>query len=811
MTATLDFLRYGNIAAFCILAIACVRQLKVTANRVMRWAIAAFGSLATIALIGLALQQPDARPLATWFVKGMLVVLILFPYFLYRFATVFERPRWYVDVSAHVSTAVVVVWSCALPYFPRPNGPQPTWWSGYRTAILIQWTILFLVVAARLWGAGRGEARVTRLRMRILALGAGGMDAAVLLSGVAKAPQSSAVMVVTQATFLLCAVLFYVALAAPAWLVHIWRQPEVAAFQATMRELFRVESEGEVADLLLPQVTGVLGARGAALVIHSGELVAVHGSTADEAELRRLALSDETRPDLHRVRMRHGTLLLWTSPYAPFFGQTEFATADGLGVFADIVIERCLLAARRREAERAIAHQATHDALTGLPNRSLFVARLIDAQAGLEWDRTALAVLFLDLDRFKLVNDAIDHSAGDELLKAVAERLAGSLRSADTVARFGGDEFVLFGYVHNEAEALALGRRTVDALHAPFQVCGRDVSVTASVGVVVVTAPSDPAVLVRNADVAMYKAKENGRARVELFDEQTRQASVDRAGLERDLRQAVNDKAIVLHYQPVVRLADGAVTGVEALARWPHPRLGWLGPSEFIPIAEESGLIADIGTLAIQEACRQAREWRNAFGPSDDFTVWVNVSGAQFRRMDVPAVVAAALRAHDLPPRSIGLEITESVFIDQTDSLAAGLRALGELGALIAIDDFGTGFSSLSRLKNLRADVIKIDGSFVSGLGHAREDSAIVAACVALANALGVAAVAECVETELQLSALTAEGCGYGQGFLFSRPLPAAEATEYLRTHQAGGHAPLAINDLDVDSELWAFAGSHAF
>lgn len=788
MESAIEILKYGNAAVFCGLTVACLRHWWARGYVSIRWAAAAFGSLAAVSLISLILQQPSARGLAGWFIKGLLVVLVLFPYFLYRFAVAFQRPPRLVALTAWVSTAVVVVWTLAVPSFPVPGAPEPLSWTLYRVGIIVQWTILFAIVAARLWGGGRDEGSVSRFRMRTLALAAMAMMGATLLSGVAPAPTSPTITLLTQALFFGSAILFYVGLAPPRWLLQSWRRTEDLAMQATMAALFRAESQAEVAALLLPPVAGLVGARGAALVKHSGELIVSHGSTDAETKVLQLARMPvgTAVPGIHRVELDSATLLMWTSPYAPFFGQDEFALTESLGVFADIVMERCALADVHDQARQALAYQATHDSLTGLPNRVLFMDRLIQAQARLKRRQGALSVLFLDLDRFKLVNDTFDHVAGDVLLKAVAQRLAGALRDGDTVARFGGDEFVVLAEVSGEREALGLGDRLLAALATAFTVDGRELSVTASVGVVVTRDQEDPVHLVRNADVAMYRAKDSGRARVKLFDEQMQLAIAGRLGMERELRQAIAEQSLTVHYQPVIRFADAAVVSVEALLRWHHPRFGQVPPAEFIPIAEESDLIVEVGTFVLEEACRQAAAWRDTIRGRNEFVVWVNVSGAQFSRMDVPATVASVLEAYALEPHALGLEITESVFVEQADALYAALTKLRTLGVSIAIDDFGTGFSSLSRLRNLPADVVKIDGSFVQALGDTPQDAAIVAACIAMADALGLTVVAECVETSDQLAALVAKNCCHGQGYYFSAPLSAEEATRYLRRPDPG-------------------------
>jgi diguanylate cyclase (GGDEF)-like protein len=785
-----QLLKYLNLAIFGALTVACLLQWRRHHDASSRWATAAFGSLTLLGTIGLVLQQPQSTTLIIWLIKALLVILLLFPYLLYRFAAAFVPPTRRIHLLASGASAVVVVWTLALPRLPLPGLPEPLWWSLFRWAVLIQWTILFAIVGTRLWRAGRLEASVARRRMRTLALAAAGMNGAILLSGVFKAPHTETTMLVTQAMFVASSILFFIGMAPPAWLVALWRRPEEHAMRAAMNELVRAESPPQLASVLLPRVAGMIGARGAALMSSSGELLGRHG-IVDPPDA---TASDSSR--IQRVELRAGTLMLWTSPYAPFFGREELALIDGLSALADIVLDRCALDERRREAEKALAYQAVHDSLTGLPNRVLLMDRLHQAQAQLERHGGALSVLFLDLDHFKVVNDTIDHLVGDALLKAVAQRLTEAARTGDTVARFGGDEFVVLAEVSGERDALQLGQRLLEAVTGLGPIEGHLLSITASVGVVVTAAPRDPELLMRDADVAMYRAKEAGRARVELFDERARLASVQRASMERELQAAVTDGTLTLHYQPVVTLADRHVVGVEALLRWDHPTLGMVLPGEFIPLAEESSLIVDLGTFALQEACRQARAWRDTIPGLDDLTMWVNVSGAQLNRMDLCSLVAETLAVSGLPPHALGLEITESVFVQQAAPLRAALTTLRSLGVRIAIDDFGTGFSSLGRLKELPTDVIKIDGCFVHDLGNDAEDIAIVAACMALADALGLTVVAECIETTGQLAVLLDEHCHHGQGYLFSAPMRADAATRYLLRHRrpAGSTpAPLAL------------------
>jgi signal transduction histidine kinase/CheY-like chemotaxis protein len=336
----IDVLKYANIAAFVLLTVACVRHWRTARDNNVLWAAFAFGSLATVSLIGLALQQPAIQGLFTWFIKALLIVVVLFPFFLYRFASGFgKRSPWPVRWAANLSTVAVVVWSFALPRFVVPGMPEPWWWSGYRAVILLHWTIMFAAIAARLWFDSGQEATVARRRMRTLALAAGVMMAASLLSGVAKTPQTLTTIFMTQSMFGGATILFFIGLAPPRWLLHLWRRPEQGAWQAAMGDLFRAQSPSEIAGLILPPAVRILGARGGALVSKSGEWIGRYGVTDDEGAL-----------GLHRVELNVGTLLIWTSRYAPFFGEEEFAMIDGLGAFADLVVDRCGLSDQLRVA-----------------------------------------------------------------------------------------------------------------------------------------------------------------------------------------------------------------------------------------------------------------------------------------------------------------------------------------------------------------------------------------------------------------------------------------------------------------------------
>ena len=441
----------------------------------------------------------------------------------------------------------------------------------------------------------------------------------------------------------------------------------------------------------------------------------------------------------------------------------------------------------RKLAEQAIAFQATHDALTRLPNRLLFMDRLTHAVTLRSRDPSGLAVLFLDVDRFKWLNDSLGHTAGDEVLLAVATRLRAALRPSDTLARFGGDEFVvLCENVRSEVEAEAVAVRLRTALSAPIPVAGEETTLTISVGIAYasptatdITAES----LVRDADAAMYHAKEHGRDRHALFDQRTRQLALSRHETANALRRGTERGELVVHYQPQVDITSGRVVGVEALVRWNHPQRGLLPPHEFIPLAEETGIIVPLGARVLSDACRQIVEWKGRPGVPSGITLAVNLAARQLLSNDLPNVVSEVLASTGLAPSLLCLEITESVLLDDSEGSGRALLDLKELGVRIGVDDFGTGFSGLTYLKRFPVDVLKIDRSFVVGLGMDREDRAIVASVVDLAHAFGLTTVAEGVETAEQLAELRALGCERAQGYLWSPALPGEAAAEWIERH----------------------------
>jgi diguanylate cyclase (GGDEF)-like protein len=433
-------------------------------------------------------------------------------------------------------------------------------------------------------------------------------------------------------------------------------------------------------------------------------------------------------------------------------------------------------------SEEGMAYQARHDSLTGLPNRRMMHEHLASALRRASVDATHVALLFLDIDRFKIINDALGHSQGDALLVAVAERLEQHVRVEDLVTRIGGDEFmIVLGHVVSVSQAVDLADRLRDCLRAPFFLNGIEFEVTASVGLAFAE-PDGPnstvEVLVPEADTAMHKAKESGRDAVALFDESMRVHLAERLELEQDLRHAATRGQLRLVYQPIVRVADGAIEGVEALLRWEHPTLGTIPPVKFIHLAEESGLIVEIGDWVLDESLRQLAEWRT-LGWHVAGYVSVNLSAAQLRDDRLVDRVRRFLDRYELDGSSLCLELTESMVMEDPDDAVAKLQSLRSLGIQLAIDDFGTEYSSLAYLQRFPVTALKIDRAFVSNLDRAgSSDATLVEAIVAMARAIGVTTVAEGVETRDQADQLASLGCDSLQGFLYSRPVSAQRLVE---------------------------------
>jgi diguanylate cyclase (GGDEF)-like protein/PAS domain S-box-containing protein len=427
----------------------------------------------------------------------------------------------------------------------------------------------------------------------------------------------------------------------------------------------------------------------------------------------------------------------------------------------------------RQASHDQIRHQALHDALTGLANRTLLLERLEHWLRHRQRGEARAAVLFIDLDNFKRINDALGHHVGDNLLVSVAARLGEMLRPADTLARVGGDEFVVFCEdIAGEDAALNVVTRLIGALEAPFRLADHEHHVTASIGIALSDRGATAASLLRDADAALYRAKERGRARCELFDDALREHSLKWLETERELRRALENDELVNVYQPIVSVASGAIVGFETLVRWVHPTRGTISPAEFVPVAEQTGLIVPLGLGVLERACRQAVEW------DPELRVSVNLSPRQVTEPKLVESVDRILVETGLDPARLSLEITESVLIEETESALATLNRLRALGVRLELDDFGTGYSSLAYVKRFPIAALKIDRSFIDGLGRDAEDSAIVAAVISMARALGVDVVAEGVETPAQANGLRALGCSFAQGFFFSRPLTADALAE---------------------------------
>ena len=498
--------------------------------------------------------------------------------------------------------------------------------------------------------------------------------------------------------------------------------------------------------------------------VHPDDAARVNGALAELAKTPGSSMTGE-------VRLLHAD------------GSWRYMEAIGKNLLDDPAVRGIVINYRditeRKTFEKQLEHRAFHDDLTDLPNRALFIDRLKHALARAERRRERVAVLFLDLDNFKLINDTLGHGAGDQLLVAATKRLRSSLRPGDTVARLGGDEFiVLLEDLTDEREATELAERLARRLQPPFDLGGQIVHVTTSLGITFGASSSEhPEDLLRKADVAMYAAKHMGKNQHAVFDELMDTRAHDRLRLENDLRRAVEQGELRVHYQLKVALAGDPIMDFEALVRWEHPQRGLIPPSEFIPIAEETGLIVPVGRWALRESCRQAREWRRQSPDKAPVKVCVNLSARQFQHPNLARDVAEVLRETGLDASLLCLEITESVAMQEGDSSIATLNELKDLGVNLAVDDFGTGYSSLSYLKRFPVDYLKIDRSFVAGLREGSKDTAVVSGVITLAHTLGMRVVAEGVETAEQLSVLRGLGCDFAQGYYFSRPLSSEAAS----------------------------------
>ncbi len=459
---------------------------------------------------------------------------------------------------------------------------------------------------------------------------------------------------------------------------------------------------------------------------------------------------------------------------------------DGAGTVVRMAGSQTDITTRKR-AEQQLVYDAFHDGLTGLANRALFIDRLGVVLAARRRRDLRYAVLFLDLDRFKNINDSLGHSTGDQLLRGIARRLEKALRPGDTVARLGGDEFaILLSAVVDVGDAIHVAERILEIVSEPFMIGAHEVFATTSIGIALSSSATEkPEDILRDADIAMYRAKAAGRARYEVFDQEMHRNAVKLLAIETDLRRALERNDFVMHYQPIVALDSGRIVGFEGLVRWNHAERGLVGPEQFIAIAEETGLIVPLCWLSLRQACDQTRRWQEEFPIDPPLFICVNVSGKLFMQPRAVEQLMEILRETGLPPRSLWLEVTENVVVDHGDEVMAKLLDLRELGVQLSIDDFGTGYSSLSYLQRFQYDSLKIDRSFVRTMGLANDSKTIVKTILTLADDLGIGVIAEGVETEEQVLRLRQMQCPLGQGFWFARPLNPDAATELIATSPA--------------------------
>lgn len=508
------------------------------------------------------------------------------------------------------------------------------------------------------------------------------------------------------------------------------------------------------------EIVGTLAARSPAMA-----LVTVTGGDGDE--LGRATIEAGATDYVSRSALE-GELLVRCIRHAVLRKHFESSLADARE--------------EREVAEEALQHHTFHDPLSGLPNRLLFLRRLGEALDIRSPEGSTVGVVYVDVDRFKVINDSLGYPVGDQLLSVMATRLSRLMRHGETLARIGSDEFcVLREGLASEAEAISLADQICEAMTEPLAWEGGEVVLSVSAGVAVATPePTSPDSLLSDAEAAMYRAKIEGRARTAVFAPTMRTKAIGRLDTEMALRRSIIDGDLRLHYQPIVHLVDGQVLGHEALVRWDHPTRGMLRPDQFIAIAEETGLIIPLGTWVLQEACRQAKRFQTRDPRWSELTMSVNLSGRQLGQPDLIDLIASALDDAHLRPEYLQLEMTEGILMDDTTATITILQTLKGLGVRLDVDDFGTGFSSLAYLKRFPVDVLKIDHSFVRDLGKDPEDSAIIAAVVSLANAFAFTVIAEGVETGLQRDCLVDLGCSRAQGYLFAHPVEASEAETAL-------------------------------
>jgi diguanylate cyclase (GGDEF)-like protein/PAS domain S-box-containing protein len=574
-------------------------------------------------------------------------------------------------------------------------------------------------------------------------------------------------------------------------------QPGVIAFGHNVTERLEAENRHRLAAKVFDETSeGIMITDAAARIISvNRSFTAITGYSADEALGHKPSLLRSGRHDGAFYRQLWDALLevgswrgeIWNRRkdgeiYPQWLAISTVRDAAGkpeyfIGIFSDITRQK-------RDAEH-IRFLAYYDGLTGLPNRSLLADRVAQAIAAARRSGRGLAVLFMDLDGFKHVNDSLGHLVGDELLRRVGERLKQQIRDTDTLARFGGDEFVLMlSDVESVDDVRTGARRCIEALGSPIRINEHEINITPSIGVSVFPADGeDFDQLIKNADTAMYRAKESGRNQYRLFEAGMNAQAVSRATLGNHLRRALERGQLLLHYQPQADIASGEIVGIEALVRWQHPELGLVPPADFIPVAEEIGVICALGEWVLNEACRQAVAWQHAGLPH--LPVAVNLSALQLRRPDFLDTVRRALDSTGLEPHWLEVELTESVLMHEAEAALSMLRELSKIGIRVAVDDFGTGYSSLAYLRRLPIDKLKIDRSFVRDLTVDRDDWVIVSTIIRMAHSLNLKVIAEGVETGEHLAILRAQGCDEVQGYHLSRPLPAEEVAEFIRQRAA--------------------------
>jgi diguanylate cyclase (GGDEF)-like protein/PAS domain S-box-containing protein len=564
-----------------------------------------------------------------------------------------------------------------------------------------------------------------------------------------------------------------------------------AAQQAAVARLGERALEGtEVAQLMhhaLAEAARILGVGMGAVLERSpdGATLSLRAGLGLAAEHEQAPLRLERLPDgiACQIEGREGSLgVLWLAASAE--ARWAATDADFVQALANILAD----AIRQRSTEDDIRYQALHDPLTDLPNRVLFLDRLGHA---LQRPGAQIAVALLDIDNFKLVNDSLGHSAGDELLRKVAPRLTDAIRPGDTIGRLGGDEFVvLLEEVPDEQAAARIAARIVTAFEVPFELAAGEHFAKASLGIALAGGEDEqqPAALIRDADAAMYQAKARGRARFEVFDGAMRARTVKRLSVENDLRRALEREELRVVYQPIVSLGDGSPVAVEALLRWQHPERGLLAPGEFVPVAEESGLIESIGRWVLDTACAQTARWHAERPGAPSLGIAVNLSAKQFTQRELEQTVLHALSSSGLAPQSLCLEITESVLLDEPERVSETIGRIARHGVRFALDDFGTGYSSLAYLGRLSIDALKVDRSFVAALGRSTRSTAITTAIVRMAQALSIEVIAEGVETGAQLKLVRDLGCELAQGFYLHRPLQAQQISELLSGARAARH-----------------------